>query len=211
MRTRAQLHISPPVTQSQRPHPADSARKKVVLSFSPQNCPDTGSASGLAQCCESERVLHFLVGNGAPDAAVFRVERAARPLSDAARVGHLPPPRQPRRAHHCSGSLREMLPASRRKQRAGRPFHPTRARFSIPGVASCQSSRQAIRLGTTSRAAMRSHRPRPAASARFRVPRASAIFPRVFPPRCPRAARENPCRRGVAASDCWRFPRRRCR
>ena len=49
-------------------------------------------------------------------------------------------------AIHGLGSLREMLPASRRKPRVGRPFHPTRTRFSIRGLASCQSSRLALVL-----------------------------------------------------------------
>ena len=66
-------------------------------------------------------------GNGA-----LRVERAARPWADAARVGHLPPQRQPRCANRRSGSRREMLPASRRQQRAGRPFHPTCGRCLRP-------------------------------------------------------------------------------
>ena len=75
--------------------------------------------------------MHFGGGKGDPEASAVggsgacRVERAARPLADAARVGHLPQ-RQPRRAIQRAGSLREMLPAGRRKPRAGRPFHPDR-------------------------------------------------------------------------------------
>ena len=87
------------------------------------------------------------------------MERAVRPLSDAARVGHLPPLRRPRCAMPRSGSLREMLPASRRQQRAGRPFHPNRARFSFPGVAAKVHDRREgaglPRLGKKARALTR--------------------------------------------------------
>ena len=52
-----------------------------------------------------------------------RVERAAGPSAGAARACHLPRARQSRRDFPRLGSLREMLPAGRRKQRAGRPSH----------------------------------------------------------------------------------------
>ena len=54
--------------------------------------------------------------------------------------------RQPRRAIHRAGSLREMLPAGRRQRRAGRPFHPRRTRFHIRDPAPCQSAGQFLGL-----------------------------------------------------------------
>ena len=80
-----------------------------------------------------------------------------------------------------------MRPASRRTQRAGRPFHPRRARVSIPGVVSCQSSR----LGSPGRTAVTA---RDTSSARVLRSWACRLFSRACHALLSRE-RRSPCKR----------------
>ena len=85
-----------------------------------------------------------------------------------------------------------MLPASRRQQRAGRPFHPTRARFAIPGVAAkvhdwlrCLESvlhfRAAMRGQIAANAPSEGSEARVAHDVQEQVARGSARFQRAVP------------------------------